>query len=74
MKITLKEARSVHHQRMSYRLRLETVTTLGMVCVDPVSYTHLDVYKRQASIFRKSILSPTTRRTALPMAASEEAF
>ena len=45
-----------------------------------VSYTHLDVYKRQITshtpptIFKKSTPSPRTRRTALPVAASDEAY
>ena len=45
--------------------------------LEPVSYTHLDVYKRQshhthtASIFRNTTSSPTTRRAALITTASD---
>ena len=31
----------------------------GLHCVSPVSYTHLDVYKRQAQDMEHSVTSPT---------------
>ena len=39
-----------------------------------VSYTHLDVYKRQTSIFQTTAPFPRTRRTALLAAASDPAY